>query len=186
MIKNGEIEDDNFKAEIAKLSETGKASCIKLQDYLVMSENSKNCEKNKAKYYYAIAFALFTQRALYAGGDEELANKIVEIFEKGRVHFSKGYKDLKDTFESNSIHNNSHLEVSFEYAKNVLDDRLNDNYKNNLQTLLKGASSDIRYMKFTNEPGFRNKVMSWLQVDTSSSMGGRKNRSRRNRKSRRR
>ena len=115
-----ETEDEKLRNEIKALSETGKASCrgkFGLRSFMDNKE-FRECEAQKARYYFAIAFALFTQRDLYDNVDE-LFNIIVKFFEKGRVHFNNASTNLETPLEK-IVYHNELLFVGFYYANEKL------------------------------------------------------------------
>merc|ERR1711871_326380 len=89
---NEEDHKDALKIKIQEFTNSSKVSCR--YDYL-FEEDYVLCKKRKAMYYYALGFALLTQKKLY-GNDDELALLIMRNFSKAEKHAKAAFSATSD------------------------------------------------------------------------------------------
>ena len=152
-------EDENLRNEIKKLSETGKASCRGKYGLRSFMDNQgfRDCENLKTRYYFAIVFALFTQRTLYTS-HEELADMIKKFDEKAYNHFQKAFKKDRDIYHGDLLYE------GFKYANEKLKSSYLDGYYRilryfftNRQSLERGVRVDNVILKLIiNETLLKN------------------------------
>jgi len=164
------IEDETLRNEIKALSETGKASCR--GKYGLRSfkdkEGFRDCENSKTRYYFAIVFALFTQRTLYTS-DKELANMIKKFDEKAYNHFQKAFKKDRDLAHSDL------LQFGFLYAdKKLTNYSYLDGYyrilryffiNKNGQSLERGVRLDNVILKLINNETLLKNTLKQLEAE---------------------